>query len=422
MAVYDRNKGKPGAKPNLWIRYTITEALRIEHGLASRTIREPSPENNKRVAAAYEAQREREVRDESWTPSSKGGGGSGMTFRQYADGWLAKRELSGVKSLRNERQRLRDHVYPVIGDKRLVDIRRKDVVDLIASFAVTPGKKTGNPPAPRMVHRVYEDIRTLYAEAHEVDELVVATPCTLRVKRGELPKKRDADPRWRATAVFNREEVQDLLSDDRIELPRRVTYGLLFLTGARIGEVSGLLWRDYDPVLKPLGRLIIATTYGGEETKTETPRQVPVHPALAELLAEWKAEGYALWTCRRPKLDDHIVPRVRNNRNGRHPDDVPFLAAKTVHRQLQNDLARLGYRQRRVHDSRRTFISLARADGARKDILDWITHGPSSGDMQDLYTTLPWETFCEQVSCLRITLAKPATVMRLRLASGKDDC
>ena len=28
MAVYDRNKGKPGKTPNLWISYAVTEELR----------------------------------------------------------------------------------------------------------------------------------------------------------------------------------------------------------------------------------------------------------------------------------------------------------------------------------------------------------------------------------------------------------
>jgi integrase len=418
MAIFDRNKGVPGAKPNLWIRYTITEALRVQHGLNSRKAREPVPENNKRVAAALEAQRKREIRDGTWAPASKGGGSQGLTLRQYGDAWLVKRETAGVKSVRNERQRLRDHVYPTLGDRRLADIRRKDVVDLIAAYAQTPSEETGKLPAPRTVHRVYEDVRTLFAQAFEVDEIIPMTPCSLKVRRGELPKKRDADPRWRATAVFTREEVQDLISDERIELPRRVTYALMYLTGARIGEVSGLLWRDFDATLKPLGRLIVATTYDGEETKTETPRLVPVHPVLAEVLGHWKAEGYALWACRRPKADDHIVPRLRNNGTGRHPDEEPFIVAKTVHRHLQKDLKAIGYRGRRVHDSRRTFISLARADGARKDILDWITHGPRSSDMQDLYTTLPWETFCEQVSCLRIARQTQATVIPIRAVSA----
>ncbi len=52
---------------------------------------------------------------------------------------------------------------------------------------------------------------------------------------------------------------------------------------------------------------------------------------------------------------------------------------------------------------RRTFISVARADGARPDILRWATHGPT-GDITDLYTTLPWATLCEEVAKVRISL------------------
>jgi hypothetical protein len=54
-------------------------------------------------------------------------------------------------------------------------------------------------------------------------------------------------------------------------------------------------------------------------------------------------------------------------------------------------------RARRQHDARRTFISLTIADGARKDTLRWVTHGPE-GDVVELYTTLPWHTLCEEVA------------------------
>lgn len=50
-----------------------------------------------------------------------------------------------------------------------------------------------------------------------------------------------------------------------------------------------------------------------------------------------------------------------------------------------------------------TFITLARAGGARPDILKWATHGPS-GDIIDIYTSLPWDTICEAVACLKIDL------------------
>ena len=46
-------------------------------------------------------------------------------------------------------------------------------------------------------------------------------------------------------------------------------------------------------------------------------------------------------------------------------------------------------------------ISLARAGGASKDLLEWVTHGPP-GDVIDGYTTLPWETLCQQVLCIKV--------------------
>ncbi len=46
-------------------------------------------------------------------------------------------------------------------------------------------------------------------------------------------------------------------------------------------------------------------------------------------------------------------------------------------------------------------ISLARAGGASKDLLEWVTHGPP-GDVIDGYTTLPWETLCQQVVCIKV--------------------
>jgi hypothetical protein len=70
-------------------------------------------------------------------------------------------------------------------------------------------------------------------------------------------------------------------------------------------------------------------------------------------------------------------------------------------KKFHSDLERLGLRRRRIHDLRRTFISLALADGGRKDILRWLTHGPTS-DVFDTYESLPWTTFCEEVAKLKV--------------------
>jgi integrase len=76
-------------------------------------------------------------------------------------------------------------------------------------------------------------------------------------------------------------------------------------------------------------------------------------------------------------------------------------------RRFHEDLARLGLRKRRVHDLRRTFISLALADGARNDVLRWVTHGPD-GDIVDLYTTLPWRR------CARRSVSSGSSSARAR--------
>jgi len=59
------------------------------------------------------------------------------------------------------------------------------------------------------------------------------------------------------------------------------------------------------------------------------------------------------------------------------------------------------YAIRRIHDLRRTLISLARSDGAKKDILRLGTHG-RDGDIMEAYTTLDWEALCLEVAKLRV--------------------
>src|SRR5262249_40971245 len=59
--------------------------------------------------------------------------------------------------------------------------------------------------------------------------------------------------------------------------------------------------------------------------------------------------------------------------------------------------------------ARRTFVSLSLADGARRDILRWITHGPE-GDIVSLYATLPWDALCAEVSKLRVEVRRRTTL------------
>jgi len=109
---------------------------------------------------------------------------------------------------------------------------------------------------------------------------------------------------------------------------------------------------------------------------------------------------------RQPTPDDLLIPSSER----KHLLDPQVLL------RFHQDLEALGFRARRTHDARRTFVSLSLADGARRDILRWITHGPE-GDIVSLYTTLPWDALCAEVSKLRVEVREGRLLKFQKLAA-----
>ena len=342
-----------------------------------------------------------------------------VTVSSYAKKWLTLRDQRGIASASDDRSRLNKYVMPRIGDFPIDEVRLRHVKQLVHELCTTPvqlhpRKKEKGIPAPRTIRHVYSILRTMMADA-VVDELIEFNPCQLR--RRDLPKKVDKDPSWRAKAVFTRGEVETLISSDLIPEDRRTFFTLLFFAGGlRFGEGAALRWRMYDTTVEPLGRLDVHSSYSTrikkeKSVKTQVPRGVPVHPTLASVLAQWKLTGWEAMMGRKPTPDDLIVP----SREG------VCRSANHSLKKFHQDLKKLGFRKRRQQDLRRTFISLAIADGARKDILRWITHGPS-GDIMDMYTTLPWDALCREMSKLKIGLLKGEVIELPKAAEsgGRD--
>jgi integrase len=351
-----------------------------------------------------------------------------ITLKSYAARWVKRRQERGLSSARDEQARFDRHIVShfieglPFGLMPIGDIEPVHIRDLIRDLVAEkhPDKKL----APRTIRNLYGMLHTMFIDAR-MERLIAANPCEL--PRDALPKKRDKDPLWRSSAHFSREEVEQLISDGRIPWDRRMIYGLLFLAGVRWGEMAALRWREYETDFRgSLGRLVVARSFEHRDrkikaVKTEVPRWLPVHPTLAKMLAEWKLGGWSQMIGRAPTADDLIVP---NSPVLKHSSGVELSAvAQTKERERVRDLKaddirhcrmpqlglkrakddceKLGLRKRRNHDARRTMISLARAGGASKDLLEWVTHGPP-GAVIDGYTTLPWETLCAQVLCIRI--------------------
>jgi integrase len=384
-----------------WIRYA---------GPDGRIVRESTRQGDKRVAERIERERRREVAAGTWKPPSLRTDPR-QTVATYAEAWLLRQEDRGLRSIRVETQKLRAHVLPLIGHRVFADLRPRDVVQLVERLKQRQSVK-GEPLAPRTVRNAYAVFHRMCRDA-VIDEVIAATPCVLPTRT--LPGKEDRDPSWRATAVFSRAEVEALISDTRIDMDRRVFYALVFLTGQRVGEAAGRRWADYDTAARPLGRMLIATQYAGTRVKTGRPREMPVHPTLAAILAEWRMEGFEMFFFNRPRPSDFICPETDasyGHRKGEH------RLSGTTWRRLQADLRTLGFRPRRTHDARRTLITIGRADGCDRDVLRACTHG-ERGDVFDGYTSWSWDVKCREISKINVRRLGASDVARLTRAGGE---
>lgn len=313
--------------------------------------------------------------------------------------WIRQRAAQGLRNVYSERIHLVRHVVPRIGSLPVADVRVKHAVELIESLRAAK-------LAPRTVRHVHETTSRLWEDLI-AREIVVANPW--RATRKRLPKLVDKDPGWRDEADFTRSEVELLIASPTIPADRRVMHALLFLAGLRIGEAAGLRWKHLDASARPLGRLVVAHSYLGP-TKTDRPRQVPVHPVLAIVLSQWKDTGWSALFGREPALEDPIVPGPPG----------PLWNDTTFRIRFQRDLERLGLRvtagamgrRRSPHGARGTFITLACDDGARLDVIQRVTHqGQYGGTAQRYYLRTHWPTLCDEVAKLKIQFDPPPSAL-----------
>jgi integrase len=303
-----------------------------------------------------------------------------LTVAGWAKRWLDSRPQH---SRWYDESRLDLHVLPVIGSLRLDEVRPRHMLDVVERARATL--------APRTVRNLYGVAQAMFRDAL-VRDLIERTPCELR--RPHLPTVSDRDPAWRAAAVFSRAELWTLTHPHpAIEPDSTVSYAVLGFAGLRHGEMAGLRWRDYEPDAAPLGRLHIWTSYGRGRTKTGAERLMPAHPVLAEILREWRSEGWASLMGRDPEPGDLILPLPVSTRRKAEAMRTKQFTYKRAVRHLKA----LGWRARRVHDLRRTFLSLAQEDGADPNILKRGTHAPPR-DVIALYTSIEWARLCREVA------------------------
>jgi len=342
----------------------------------------------------------------------------GVTLGMYARHWLRQRLKDKPQAAKEDKWKLERHVLPALEQRLFSEFAARHargfVMELKARRAKDKEGKTTDAPllAPRSIRSIWSTLHNMMDDA-AADGFFQANPCIL--KDGDLPPaNEDKDPEWRATAVYSRAEVVQLISDERLSFYRRVRHGMLFLAGLRPSEAFALRIRHYDRTTEFLGRLDLMRAFNTalraeKALKVAAKRRlIPVHPTLAGLLGQWLLSGWEAHVGRKPTPDDLLIP----NEKGGH------TRVDTAYDDALEDQEMLGWRKRRLYDSRRTFISLAIADKANKELLRWVTHGPKARDVMDLYTSIPWEEICHEVAKLKVSVQVSGRIVELRRASG----
>jgi integrase len=349
-----------------------------------------------------------------------------LTVRRYFERWIQRRRDRGVVAVGDDETRIRKHALGHLGDLEIEKVRTRHVRDLFHSLL--PKVRTGK-MAPKSAHNLKGVLHKLFKDA-VIDELITANPVVLAEE--DLPAKTDKDPSWRKGAIFTRAEIEILISDERIPLYRRVRYALLFFASVREGEGAALCFSDYESHAKPLGRLLINKQWHTKQKKIGplktafkgiVEREMPVHPVLARILAEWRLSGWTATYGRAPRDTDLIIPNPFVPGRGRRTGSPEtHVRSDTVWSDLDVDCKALGFRHRRTHDLRRAFISIATADGARRDLLQWGTHGRPQASIMDVYTEVWWPTLCEEVAKLKIEAARGQVIAlpKAAIAGGSD--
>jgi integrase len=195
-----------------------------------------------------------------------------LTLAEYANEWVDQLEgQRRPRTVRVYRERLRLHVLPKLGRRKLASIDVDDVADLLADLR----RKGLAPWSQRGVLTALG--RVLGTAARR--GLIAANPCA-QLERNERPKITRAE-----FPSLDREAVGKLIAATPERY--RALVAVSVLLGPRQGEALGLRWQDVDTAA---GVLRIRRQFAhGElvEPKTNAARrEVPMPPSLARMLAE----------------------------------------------------------------------------------------------------------------------------------------
>ncbi|WP_430461139.1 Arm DNA-binding domain-containing protein [Thalassolituus sp. LLYu03] len=195
-------------------------------------------------------------------------------LKDFADVWLTEKKIEWRDShLLTVMVNLNSYILPRLGDKRVSDISKADILNFRSSLAKDPARKSSELKAAT-INKIMTPLRMLMTEAADRYEFT----CPFRGIKSLKIQKVDVEP-------FTLEEVRRILDNVRDDF--KAYYTVRFFTGMRTAEIDGLKWKYIDFERRQI--LIRETVVDGNITYTKTDgsqREIhmsqPVYEALRQ--------------------------------------------------------------------------------------------------------------------------------------------
>jgi integrase len=207
---------------------------------------------------------------------------------KYLEEWAMPRK----RSWKTDKRILEKDVLLVWGQRKVIDVTRRDVKDLLRKVLNRGGI---------MANRTLALIRKMFNYAVDELEIIPVSPC-LKIKAPAPENQRDR--------VLTAEEIRGfwhgLAGEGMKEINPfiKLALKLELVTAQRKGEIVSAAWEDFD----------LAEgwwTIPAEKAKNRLPHRVPLSPLALELLQEAKKfTGDSPWIFPSPRTDRHITPEA----------------------------------------------------------------------------------------------------------------
>lgn len=283
---------------------------------------------------------------------------STYTFAEYAEVWLSMREKTDLdkSTLNGNRQQVKAACLE-FGSDLISKMDRRRITEGLDNIR-NGNNASGRKLSGTYMHKIHSTLRLMFKDAY-LDDLIPSNPMD-RVP----PPRRDTMEKKAATP----EDVARMLhAMDTIGVnAHTVAVKLSVLAGLRRSEVVGLNWGHYDGSSLRISQSIRDIDGEIKPTKTRKVRRVPVMPALAYALDEWRIQ-------QRDVLSFLGMPQT---------EETPIVTSEVGTRMRAQNLERWWRRNRdalgidcTLHGLRHTFLTMLANSGAPiqsvKSIAGW---------------------------------------------------